>query len=222
MIYSVFLHTYGLTAPQPSRRKLQGVLEHLVVVDVEEVGVDEGLEHTGGDADDVQALLGEVSVDPVGDVEGSVQAQGKDVVDGEQVALALALEHKELREDGHRLQPQREAPRDLDHRELVVEHKRRHEARRHQVPDLEVVHVLRDFSRVLLDDEDGVERRPEEEQLHERVVHRPELQLQQTQVPCDEHQRVQELCFERDPLRRLLCFHRVDEDDDRHQMGHIS
>lgn len=187
--------------------QLEGVLDDLVVVDVEEVRVDEGLDQSCGDADEVQTLLGEVSVDPVRQVERSVEPQCEDVVDCEEVALALALEHEELWQDGHRFQPEGETPRDLQDGELVVEDQRHHCRGHHQVRDPEIVDVLRDFLCVFFDDVDRVERRAEEEQLHQRVVHGPEVERHETEVPRDEHNRIEDLCLQRDSACRLLRLH---------------
>lgn len=75
------------------------------------------------------AWLGGEAVDPVEEVEGAVAAQGEDVVRGEGLHLAGALEEEELRQDGQRLEVDGEGPQDLEERELGVEHQRQQERR---------------------------------------------------------------------------------------------
>lgn len=65
--------------------------------------------------------LCDVAVDPVGDVEGAVESEGKEVVSRNGFCLASALQHKQLREDGHRLEPDGEGPHDLGGRVVVGE-----------------------------------------------------------------------------------------------------
>lgn len=90
-------------------------LHDLGVVDPEEVRVQNRLDDASDDGDPVGLVLrlGQVAVDPIGDVEPAVDAQGEQVVRGDGLGLACALQHKQLRQDGHRLQPDRERPQDL-------------------------------------------------------------------------------------------------------------
>lgn len=57
--------------------------------------------------------LGKVAVDPVGNVEGAVAAEGKEVVGGDGLGLAGALEHEELGQDGDGLEPDGKGPENL-------------------------------------------------------------------------------------------------------------
>jgi hypothetical protein len=93
------------------------------VVDVEEVAIQNSLDKAGDNSDPVRLVLGlgEVTVDPVGDVQRAVAAQGEQIVGGDGLGLTSALEHKQLREDSHRLEPDGEGPEDLGEGVLVRE-----------------------------------------------------------------------------------------------------
>jgi len=57
--------------------------------------------------------LGEVSVDPVGDVQSAVAAESEEIMGGDGLGLAGALEHEELRKNSYRLEPDGEGPQNL-------------------------------------------------------------------------------------------------------------
>lgn len=90
----------------------------LVVVDIEKVRVEQSLNDTSNDGNrlegSLEGSLGEVSVDPVGNIERSVHAQGKEIVGGDRVRFSRTLQHEQLRQNCDRLQPNRESPKDLD------------------------------------------------------------------------------------------------------------
>lgn len=98
-------------------------LEHLSVVDVEEVAVKNRLDETGKDGDPVDLVvgLGEVAVQPVWEVETSVYTESEEVVRRDGLGLSSALEHEELRENGDGLEPDGESPKDLGDGVLVGE-----------------------------------------------------------------------------------------------------
>lgn len=54
-----------------------------------------------------------VPPDPVGNVQRAVDSQRCNVVHRDSVCLARALQHEQLRQDGHALKPDAEAPEDL-------------------------------------------------------------------------------------------------------------
>jgi len=60
------------------------------------------------------------TVNPVDDVECAVGTQREDIVRVDVLALAIGLHHSDLRQDRHRLQPDRERPHDLEDSVLGV------------------------------------------------------------------------------------------------------
>lgn len=82
-------------------------------VQVEEVAVEDGLDHTGHNGDQVEEAFEVVTPEPVEDVEGPIHAQAEQVVGGDGLSLASLTDHKELRQDCHRLQVDGEGPQDL-------------------------------------------------------------------------------------------------------------
>lgn len=130
-----FSHLYG---------KLELLaLEDFVVVDIEEVAVEDGLNDTGDDGDPLGLVvgLGGVSVDPVGDVEETVDAQGKQVVGRDGFSLAGSLQHEELRENGDGLQPDGEGPEDFADSILLGEQDGENGGSTEEVVDLEGIDV---------------------------------------------------------------------------------
>lgn len=97
---------------------MQGSSRLLVVVDIEEVRVEEGLDDAGDDGNRLEGSLegglGEVSPDPVGDIECPIQAEREQIVCSNRVRFSSALQHEQLGQNGDRLQPNRERPKDLD------------------------------------------------------------------------------------------------------------
>lgn len=83
---------------------------------VEEVEVKACLHKTGEDGDRVDQLFGKVAVDPVGDIQGPVGAQCKEVVCRDGFRLACPLEHKKLGQDSDRFEVDGEGPKDLTQR----------------------------------------------------------------------------------------------------------
>jgi len=73
----------------------------LGVVDVEEIGVQNGLNKTCDDRDGLKVALCGIAIDPVGNVQGSVSTQGKEVVGGDGLCLACSLQHEQLGKNGN-------------------------------------------------------------------------------------------------------------------------
>lgn len=82
-------------------------------VKVEEVAVEYGLHDAGHHGDLIEEALRVVTPHPVGDVQGSVEAEEEQVVGGDGFCLARLGDHEELRHYGHRLQENGEGPQDL-------------------------------------------------------------------------------------------------------------
>lgn len=57
--------------------------------------------------------LSKVSVDPVGDVEGTVGAEREEVVGGDGLGLARSLQHEKLGENRNRFEPDGKGPKNL-------------------------------------------------------------------------------------------------------------
>lgn len=85
----------------------------LRVIDPEKVRVQDCLDDAGNDRDGVEMALCKVAIDPVGDVQGSVDAQGEQVVGGDGLGFPRPLQHEQLRQDGDTLQPERKGPEHL-------------------------------------------------------------------------------------------------------------
>ena len=82
-------------------------------IKVEEVTVEDSLDHTGHYGDHVKEALKVETPDPVEEIQGPIQAQTEQVVGGDRFGLAGLADHKELRQDCHRLQVDGECPKDL-------------------------------------------------------------------------------------------------------------
>ena len=102
-------HNPSLSDGQPELLSLQD----LGVVDPEKVRIQHRLDHARDPGNLVHIALREVAVQPVGDVEGAVEAQGEEVVGCDRFGFARALKHEELGEDGDGFEPDAEGPEDL-------------------------------------------------------------------------------------------------------------
>lgn len=115
-----------LTMPRPLQKASDGKLELLAlhdfrVVDPEEIAVENSLDDArdNGNPVDLVLGLGKVPPEPVGDVQAAVDSKGEEVVRGDSLGFAGALEHEELGQDGNGLEPDAEGPEDLIGRVLV-------------------------------------------------------------------------------------------------------
>lgn len=70
-------------------------------VKVEEVTVEDGLDHTSHNSDQVEEAFEVVTPDPVEDVQRPIQAQAEQVMGGDGLSLASLTDHEELRQDRH-------------------------------------------------------------------------------------------------------------------------
>jgi len=82
-------------------------------IKVEEVTVEDSLDHTGHYGDHVKEALKVETPDPVEEIQGPIQAQTEQVVGGDGLCLACLGDHEELWHYGHRLQENGEGPQDL-------------------------------------------------------------------------------------------------------------
>ena len=80
-----------------------------------------------------------VAVYPVGDVQSSVCAKGKEVMGSDCLCLSSPLQHEELGQDGDGLEEDGEGPEDLGEVEVVVEDEAEDDAGAQQVFDAERV-----------------------------------------------------------------------------------
>lgn len=79
-------------------------------VEIEEIAVEDGLYHSGDDSDLVIEILCVVAPDPVGNVEGTIEAQEEKVVCRDGLCFPCLADHEELRKDSHGLQVDGEGP----------------------------------------------------------------------------------------------------------------
>lgn len=137
--------------------------------------------------------LGVVSVDPVQQVQRTVRSEGKQIVAGDALRLARFADQEQLRQDGHRLQVDRERPQHLQRGERGMNQQRQHEARNQQELDAErvMVVVVRGLKLDVHQVQSG-HRRHDKDQLHHRVVHAHERR-HQVQVAGNVHDREQYL-----------------------------
>jgi len=104
-------------------------LENFGDVEIEEVAVEDGLDASGHNSNDVIEAFSVVSVDPVENVEAAVGAKSEQVVAGDALSLSSLGHHEELRQDGHALQVDGEGPEDLHDTELMVEDQSQEDSR---------------------------------------------------------------------------------------------
>ncbi len=148
-------------------------LENLGVVDVEEIAVQNGLDQAGDNGNPVGLVvgLGKVAVDPVGNVEGAVAAEGKEIVGGDGLGLAGALQHEELGQDGNGLEPDGKGPEHLHNSVADGEDESHESGAAEEILDLESVDVGVVGGLVRIGHEvDDVALGADEEDLEDKVV----------------------------------------------------
>mmetsp|Transcript_22357 Transcript_22357/g.26923 ORF Transcript_22357/g.26923 Transcript_22357/m.26923 type:complete len:245 (+) Transcript_22357:229-963(+) len=164
---------------------LTGKREPLVVaprLDVveEEVAVDRGLHNARGPHNPLAvADLGEVSVDPVEQVQAAVCPEKEDIVSGQGVHILSPLEQDQLRENGNGFKVDGECPQHLSYGEVVVDEQGEHSARSDQENVSEGVVILvvsLAYDLVTAHVPDDCERCRDENNLHNRVVNRDEAE----------------------------------------------
>lgn len=82
-------------------------------IKVEEVTVEDSLDHTSHDGNHVKEALEIETPDPVEEIEGPIQTQAEQVVGGDCLSLTSLADHEQLGQDCHSLQVDGERPQDL-------------------------------------------------------------------------------------------------------------
>lgn len=82
-------------------------------IKVEEVTVEDCLDHSRYNGNHVEEALKIETPDPIEEIEGSIQAQAEQVVGGDCLRLTGLANHEELRQNCHRLQIDGECPKNL-------------------------------------------------------------------------------------------------------------
>jgi len=172
-------------------------LQYFCEVDIEEVDVQACLDNASCHSYGVHDAFGEISVNPIRDVECPIQAQGSEIMCRNRLRLSSALEHEQLWEDCDGLKPDGEGPEDLGEVELVVEYEGEDKAGCEEIFDFEGVNgrVMR-WSVFELHEIENVAAAADEEELHDRVVYRHEAE-EQVEVTRYEYRHVEHLRFER-------------------------
>lgn len=96
-------------------------LENFSDVQVEEVTIQDGLHNTGNDGDQIKETFKVVSPDPVDQVEGTVAAEGEQVMSRDRFRFTRLTDHEQLRQDGDRFQVDTEGPEDFKWGKVVVD-----------------------------------------------------------------------------------------------------
>jgi hypothetical protein len=91
-------------------------IDSLRVVDVEKVRIQECLDYTCHDGYRLEAVLCEVTVNPIRYIESAVEPQGKEVMCGDSICFSGALEHKKLWKDSDGFKPYGKGPKYLEKR----------------------------------------------------------------------------------------------------------
>lgn len=168
------------------RRKLELLsLQHLGDVEVEEIAVQDRLDSSGEDRNQIVVSLGVVPVDPVENIQSTVRTQSEQVVTGNTFRFARFADEEQLRQDGHRFQVDRERPQHFQRSEAGMDQQGQYEARQQQELNAERI-VIVVVGRLELDVHhvEGGKRGGDEHQLHHRVV-QANVRCHQIQIAAD-------------------------------------
>lgn len=154
-------------------------LQHLGNVEVEEIAVQDRLDGSGKDRNQIVVSLGVVPVDPVEQIQGTVGTQREQVMTGNTFRFARFADEEQLRQDGHGLQVDRECPQHFQRCEAGIDQQGQHKARQQQELDAErIVIVVIGGLKFDIHQVEGGERGSDEDQLHQRVVQTDERRNQ--------------------------------------------
>ena len=148
--------------------------DHLLrVVNVEEIRVQHRLHNTREHSNRIKERrrLHKIPIQPIRNIQRAIDPQRKQIMRRNRLRLARPLQHKQLRQDRHALQPDTEGPQDLGDRVLVGEEDGHDGGEGEEVLHLEgvVVRVVRGL--VVVEHEvDDVDGRADEEDLEGCVV----------------------------------------------------
>ena len=98
----------------------------------QERNVDEGLENAGTDCNCVIEVFGVVAVDPIGNIESSVESHQCKVVGCEDLNFSGLPDHPHLRQHHNRFQVDGVGPGDLHEAELVIDAEGKSQTRNQQ------------------------------------------------------------------------------------------
>lgn len=172
--------------------------QHFGDIKVEEVTVEDSLDQTGHDGDQVKEAFKVETPDPVEEIEGPIHAQAEQVVGGDRLRLASLADHEQLRQDCHRLQVDGERPQDLQESEVVVDENSKTPDRNDQELHSETVMVaIVGGPELHIDQVDGGVRTADVDHLHACVIEGDEGG-EQIQVARGEHYSKQDLALSRD------------------------
>lgn len=222
-IHAIFLVSHPLTCSHSLNGQLKLLSLHdSRIVNPEEVAIKQRLKDTRRHRNVVNLMLrfGNVAVDPVGDVQGAVDAEGEDVVGGDGLGLTGTLEHEELRKNGDRLEPDGEGPHDLPEVILVGQEDGECGGESKQVLDLEGVEPGIVGGLVGTDHEvDDVTGGSDEEDLEDDVV--VACCPEEVEIAGDIYDEVDDLRLERDPGATLQLRHLMEKNEDRSQVAKV-
>lgn len=96
-------------------------LEDFSDVQVEEVTIEDGLDNTSNNSDQVEEAFKVISPDPVDQIQSTVATKSKQVVGGDSFRFTRFTDHKQLWEDGNWFQVDTEGPEDFQGCEVMVD-----------------------------------------------------------------------------------------------------
>jgi len=195
---------------------------HLGHIQVEEVAVEDGLDDTGHNSDDVIEAFKVVAVDPVEDVERTVGAKSEEVVGGDGLSLSGLGHHEQLGEDRDTLEIDGEGPEDLHDTKLVVEDQGEDGDGSEKELDTECIVVAIVGSFELYEHQvDCPSCAGNEKYLHCGVVDTDKVG-DKVEISGDEHDEEEDLALARDAGAGASLPYLKEQDDDRKQMRNIT
>jgi len=196
-------------------------LEDLRDIQVEEIAVQDGLDASSNNSNEIEESSIVVSVDPVEDVQCTVGTQRKQVMRCDGFSFAGFWYHEELRKDGDGFQVDGEGPQHLHHRHAVVDQHRQPGDWDDDEFDAECVVIgvvgSTEFDENKVAGTDGCD---DEDAFHDSVVERDESRGQ-VQVSGQEDQCEQGLRFTGYTGARMRFPYLDQKQEDGEKMGKI-
>jgi len=146
-------------------------LDHSSDIEIEEIGIENGLNDTSDDGDRIEECLRVVAIDPVENIQRTIGAEGEKIMSSYRLRRACLGQQEELRQNRDRFEIDTERPQNLHDRKFVIDDQSEDRRWQQEEFDTESVVIAIICSSELEEHEiQSAERRGQKEDLHSRVV----------------------------------------------------
>lgn len=111
---------HSITGISDRKFKVLSSVHNTSDIEVEKVSVEDSLNNSGHGSDRIEKALGIVPVDPIEDIESTVDSKCEQIVSSNGFCGACGLEHEKLRHNSNSLKVDTEGPQNFHDTEFVI------------------------------------------------------------------------------------------------------